>query len=100
MDEEAEKRSLASTPRSRLTPSQKRKVDADAIAEVIERASNASNQASKKPEDPALFTPRGVNRISKKALDEAISKSQSGQSTPMSRGLFDPTKSMNQKELL
>ena len=98
-DEKEDVRSLASTPRSRLSAAQRKKVDAEVLADAIEKISNKSND-SKRKEDPALFTPKGVNRITKKALDDAISKSRSGQSTPLSRGLFDPTKSINQKELL
>lgn len=91
INQEAETEDLSGTPREKLTPTQRRQVDAEAVNEVLSQEMQQQRTVSKdkNADDPNLFKPVSSPRISAKQFEDAIRKSDSGKNTPTSQRVFD-----------
>ena len=78
---------MSGTPRSQLSASERRQVDAEAINEVLSEEMKQQRTVSKNKnaDDPNLFKPVASPRMSAKQFEDAIRKTESGKNTPTSQ---------------
>ena len=91
INEDDETKDLAGTPRSQMSNKERRQVDAEAVAEVINQDIKSQRTVSKNKnvDDPNLFQPVSSPRMSPKMFEDAIRRTSSGANTPTENKVFD-----------
>ena len=88
--EQEETKDLIGTPRSQLTPTQRRQVDQEAVNEVLASEWDVKRTISKNKnaDDPNIYQPVASPRMSPKQFEDAI-RQKSGDNTPVQNKVFD-----------